>query len=215
MLMEKSNIPAGINRMDAVSDAELITQLRSGSLDALGVLYDRHRKLVYRTALAITGDPEAAGDLTQDVFLRLHRFADHVDVQRPLEPWLYRMTTNLSYTWVKRHNRWIRPLEDLAEWLAGSRRNSPAQQMELDETSYYIRQAMLALPLQHRMVIALYYVNDLSLQEISEILEIPVGTVKSRLYYGRQALRTHLIKQQSGLQPGGLYADLELLYEYT
>lgn len=201
--------------MDVVPDAELIAQLRNGSLEALGVLYDRHRKLVYRTALAITGDTEAAGDLLQDVFLRLHRFADHVDVQRPLEPWLYRMTTNLSYTWVKRHNRWIRPLEDLAEWLAGSRRNTPAQQVEMDETSHLIQQAMMALPLQHRLVIALYYVNDLSLQEISEILEIPVGTVKSRLYYGRQALRVYLIKQQSGLLPGGFHAELEPIYEYT
>src|SRR4030042_4196307 len=114
----------GAEEMEAYSDSELIVRLQAGSLEALGVLYDRHRKLVYRTALAITGDAEAAGDLLQDVFLRLHRFADHVDVRRPLEPWLYRMTTNLSYTWVKRRRRWIRPLEDLTEWLAGSRRNT-------------------------------------------------------------------------------------------
>ena len=85
--------------VDSCTDTELVLCLQAGSLEALGVLYDRHRNLVYRTALAITGDAEAAGDLLQDVFLRLHRFADHIDVQRPLEPWLYRMTTNLSYTW--------------------------------------------------------------------------------------------------------------------
>ena len=104
-------------------DRELIEGLQQGSLESLGILYDRYQRLVFRTALAITGDPEAAADLQQEVFLRLFRFAERIDLNRPLEPWLYRMTANLSYTWVKRSQRWIRPLEDLAEWLAGSRRN--------------------------------------------------------------------------------------------
>ena len=71
---------------------------------------------IMEAAVAITGDAEAAADLLQDVFLRLHRFAGHIDPLRPLEPWLYRMTTNLSYTWVKRRQRWLRPLEDVADW---------------------------------------------------------------------------------------------------
>ncbi len=198
-----------------IEDRDLIERLQRGSLESLGILYDRYQRLVFRTALAITGDPEAAADLQQDVFLRLFRFADRIDSKRPLEPWLYRMTANLSYTWVKRHNRWIRPLEDLAEWLAGKGRSSLVQQIELDETSQQIQQAMLALPLAHRLVVALYYVNDLSLQEIAEILEIPVGTVKSRLYYSRQALRADLGDLQNGLQPGKSRAELEPHYEFT
>jgi RNA polymerase sigma-70 factor (ECF subfamily) len=196
-------------------DRELIERLQQGSLVSLGILYDRYQRLVFRTALAITGDPDAAADLQQEVFLRLFRFAERIDLNRPLEPWLYRMTANLSYTWVKRSSRWIRPLEDLAEWLAGSWRSTPIQQIELDETSRQIQQAMLSLPLAHRLVVALYYVNDLPLQEIAEILEIPVGTVKSRLYYGRQALRQDLEKLRSDLYPGEARPDLEPLYEYT
>ena len=57
--------------------------------------------------------------LLQDVFLRLHRFAAHFDLQRPLEPWLYRMTTNLSYDWVKQRSSFTRSLEDIADWLVG------------------------------------------------------------------------------------------------
>jgi RNA polymerase sigma-70 factor (ECF subfamily) len=199
---------AGIANMEIIPDAELITRLQSGSLEALGVLFDRHRNLVYRTALAITGDAEAAGDLLQDVFLRLHRFADHVDVQRPLEPWLYRMTTNLSYTWVKRRRRWFCSLEDVAEWISGARRDSPASQAESEETWRSVQQAVLSLPLSHRGVVVLYYVNDLSLQEISEILDIPVGTVKSRLHYGRQTLKRHL-----GFLTGEPLPELQ--YEFT
>lgn len=185
--------------MDTTSDFYLIKRLQDGSLEALGVLYDRHRHLVFRTALAISGDEDAAADLLQDVFLRLHRFAERIDPKRPLEPWLYRMTTNLSYTWVKRRKRWVRPLEDVADWLVGGRKDSPAYQVEVDESWYMIRKAITALQLNQRVVVVLYYINDLSLQEISDILEIPVGTVKSRLHYGRQALRKSLDLQTDPL----------------
>ncbi len=189
------------------NDSELIVRLQNSELEALGTLYDRHRQMVYRTALAITGDNEAASDLLQDVFLRLYRFASHVDPQRPLEPWLYRMTANLSYTWVRRH-RWLHPLEDVVEWLAGDKKNSPPYQVEADEDSQQVRQAILALPLPQRVVVALYYVNDLSLQEIAEILEVPEGTVKSRLHYGRQTLKSWLSVQQGR-------SLSEMQYEFT
>jgi len=178
--------------MSNPSDQELILQLQHGSLDALGELYDRYRQMVYRTALAITGDTEAASDLLQDVFLRLYRFADRIDCQRPLEPWLYRMTANLSYTWVKRSRRWLQPLDDLADWLAGNGKNTPHEVAERNDEWDQVQRAVSALPFPQRVVVVLYYLNDLSLQEISNILEVPVGTVKSRLHYGRKSLKKTL-----------------------
>jgi RNA polymerase sigma-70 factor (ECF subfamily) len=189
-------------------DSQLMHNLQSGNLEALGVLYDRHRGLVFRTALAITGDAEAAADLLQEVFLRLFRFASHVDCDRPLEPWLYRMTTNLSYTWVKRHNRLLRPLEDVAEWITGSRRDIPAVRSEINESWRQVQQALSSLPLSHRGVVVLYYIDDLSIQEIAEILDIPVGTVKSRLHYSRQALRKSLDILEKRVFP-------DISYEFT
>ena len=189
------------------SDRELILQLQEGSLNALGDLYDRHQHMVYRTALAITGEPESAGDLLQDVFLRMHRFADRVDPERPLEPWLYRTTTNLTYTWVKRRKRWLRPLEDMAEWLSGSKKQTPSHVTETEEEWQDVRKAISSLPVSQRVVVVLYYINDLSLQEISEILDVPVGTVKSRLFYGRKALKHRLETKGIGLR--------EVQYEFT
>lgn len=194
--------------MDAISDRELVIQMCQGSLDALGQLYDRYQQMVYRTALAITGDPDAAADLLQDVFLRLYRFAGRIDLERPLEPWLYRMTTNLAYTWIKRHNRWPKSLEDIAEWLTSGRKNPPLSQVELNDSWAQVQKALSSLPLSQRVVVVLYYINDLSLQEISDILDVPVGTVKSRLHYGRQALKEHL-----GLLSGE--GSPEIQYEFT
>ncbi|HBX67900.1 MAG TPA: hypothetical protein DEH25_00485 [Chloroflexi bacterium] len=193
--------------MTVYSDRELVLQLQQGNLNALGDLYDRHNRLVYRTALGITGDECIAADLLQDVFLRMHRFARHIDPDRPLEPWLYRTTANLTYTWMKRHKRWLRPLEDVAEWLVGSKKLLPTYVAEIDEEWRDVQKAVAALSLQQRVVVVLYYVNDLSLQEISEILDVPVGTIKSRLFYGRQALKKYL--ESDGVQPG------EVNYEFT
>jgi len=178
--------------VNKAKDRELVLQLQEDSLDALGELYDRHRTMVYRTALVIIGDSEAAADILQDVFLRLYRFADRIDPQRPIEPWLYRMTANLSYTWVKRNKRLLRPWEDLAGWLAGSSKNQPYEIVEKRDDWDQVQEAVSGLPLPQRVVVVLYYLNDLSLQEIAEILDVPVGTVKSRLHYGRQALRKSL-----------------------
>jgi RNA polymerase sigma-70 factor (ECF subfamily) len=188
------------------NDSGLIVRLQAGDLEALGLLYDRHKQLVFRTALAITGDADAAADLLQDVFLRLYRFIRRFDPQRPVEPWLYRMTTNLSYTWVRRH-RWLRPLEDVVEWLAGDRKGSPPYMAEIDEENRFVQQAISTLPISQRIVVVLYYIDDLSLQEIAEILEVPEGTVKSRLHYGRQALKNRLDLQGAALP--------DMLYEFT
>ena len=188
-------------------DRHLVLRLQDGDLEALGDLYDRHRSLVYRTALAITSEPEAAADLLQDVFLRLHRFAHRIDPERPIQPWLYRITANLSYTWMKRRSRWLRFLHEMSDWVSRERRPSVQRQVELDEEIHWVQQAVASLPLPQRVVVALYYVNDLSLKEISETLDIPVGTVKSRLYYGRSVL-----KKKLGLRPEMV---LEVLYELS
>ena len=192
--------------MIEMSCQELIRKLQGGDLSALGHLYDQHNRMVYRTALAITGDPEAAADLLQDVFLRLFRFSDRVDSSRPLEPWLYRMTANLACTWVRRQ-RWMRPIEDLTDWLAGDARHSPSQAAESAETSGAISRALNTLKLNQRTVVVMYYINELSLQEISEVLDVPVGTVKSRLHYGRQALKKAMSAEHGVLS--------EMRYEFT
>jgi RNA polymerase sigma-70 factor (ECF subfamily) len=93
------------------------------------------------------------------------------------------------------------------EWLAGDRKGSPAYKVELDEENLIVQRAISTLPIAQRIVVVLYYIDDLSLQEISEILEVPEGTVKSRLHYGRQALKNRL-----GLQGTALP---DILYEFT
>ena len=102
------------------------------------------------------------------------------------------MSANLAYTWMKRNKNWMQPLDDMVEWLGISGKQSPHDLVERQDDLDRIQLALASLSLSQRVVVVLYYLNDLSLQEISEILEIPVGTVKSRLHYGRQSLKKKL-----------------------
>lgn len=187
-------------------DAQLVQRMQAGDLEALGTLYDRYRLTVYRTALAITRDNDAAEDILQEAFLRLHTYADRFDLRLPLMPWLYRITVNLSYTWVTRRNKWYAPLEDFVDQLIGPAKYHPEPIAERNAELRLMQKAIDTLAFSQRVVIVLYYLNELSLQEIADILACPVGTVKSRLHYGRENLR-HLLTDQATLP--------EVQYEFT
>ncbi|MBL8058054.1 MAG: RNA polymerase sigma factor [Anaerolineales bacterium] len=189
----------------STADTATILRLQAGNLEALGELYDRYRLIVYHTALAITRDPDVADDILQEAFLRLHTYAASVKSELPLAPWLYRVTINLSYTWFSRR-RWLAPLDEFLEKLTGPARHHPEPAAEQRDAHEAMQRAIDALPFNQRVVVVLHYLNDLSLQEIAEILKCPVGTVKSRLYYARETLRQKL--EGSAFSP-------EVAYEFT
>ena len=188
-------------------ESRLLCELQTGNLDALGQLFREHRNLVYRTALGITHDERAAEDILQECFVRLHRYADSVDPERPLKPWLYRVTVNLAYDWSK--NRVHQSIDDILEWLSGmpAAFPSPDRRTERGETSRMVKEVIANLPTTHRAVVMLFYVENLSIEEIAEVLNLPTGTVKSRLYYARIQLREALIRRQR-IVP-------EVTYEFT
>ncbi len=177
---------------DELSDADLIEHLRASDLDALGALFDRYYPQVYRTAAAITRDSAVAEDIAQDCFLKLHQYAHRIDVSLPLAPWLYRVTVNLSYTWISRRQKRRISLEALVDHLMSPSWHAPDQLAENSEVQQQVRQAISELPFNQRVVIVLHYLSSLNLDEIAEILDCPVGTVKSRLYYARENLRHRL-----------------------
>jgi len=171
------------------ADGVLVLRIRGGDLDALGELYEKYKSSIFRTALAITRDRGAAEDILQESFLRLFSYADTLRTDVPLEPWLYRVAVNLSYTWAKKRKRWIRPLGGVLDRLAAPLHLLPERMVESKELQETVRQAIGKLPLTHRAVVVLFYLEGLSLREIAGILEIPEGTVKSRLYYARKSLK--------------------------
>lgn len=192
------------------TDRELIQHLCAGDLAALGTLYDRYRLPVFHAALAITHDRQAAEDILQECFLKLNSYAPRIDVSLPLEPWLYRVTVNLAYTWVTRRSRWLVSLESVIDKLISPARVSAEYHAEMSEFQLILQRAIDSLPPSQRMTVILYYLNDLSLKEISYILDCPLGTVKSRLHYGREHLKKCLdaYRVAPQLQPASQQAGI-------
>jgi RNA polymerase sigma-70 factor (ECF subfamily) len=178
--------------LEAAEDRELIRQLQQGNLEALGELYDRFRLQIYRTALAITHDTAAAEDILQECFLRMHHYAHRIDSNLPLAPWLYRVTVNLSYTWSKKNRRYFTSLETFIDRLVSPSRQAPESTAERTELREKIQQAIDALPFSQRVVVVLHYLNGMGLKEVADVLDCPVGTVKSRLFHARNTLREQL-----------------------
>lgn len=189
---ERSTASEGDGPLSQLTDAALIERLQVNDFDALGVLFNRYYRQIYRTAAGITRDSAAAEDIAQDVFLRLHQYARRIDTALPLPPWLYRVTVNLSYTWVSRRQKRRISLEDLVDQIISPPTCAPDRQAEFSEVQAIIRSAIRDLHVQQRVVIVLHYLTGLSLEEIGEVLDLPLGTVKSRLHYARENLRRRL-----------------------
>ncbi len=185
-------------------DRLLIARTRRGDYIAFESLYAKYKGQVYRTALAIVRDQGAAEDILQDCFIKVYTNIDRIDSSLPLVPWLYRVTVNLSYNWVTRRKRWLTPLEAVIDRLNMAPRISPEQALEENELQRVVQEAIYSLNFEQRVVLILFYLTNFSIREIAYILDVPEGTVKSRLHYGREKLRQRLLSDQR-LTPGVAY----------
>lgn len=189
-------------------DGVLVARVRDGDIEALGQLYERYKTKVYRTATAITHDERMAEDILQEVFLRVNRYADSFDQRQPFEPWIYRITVNLSYSWTNKAKRWVNFFQNTVERLKAPSKRDPERVTESREQRELLRRAIDGLPDSHRVVIILYYLEGLSVNEVAYALGVPGGTVKSRLYYAREKLKQAIAEEQGGVLS-------EVVYDFT
>ena len=176
---------------DPRNDRELVYAARLGDVGSFDALFYRYRDGIYRLSLAITKDPQAAEEIVVDTFARAYRALARLEPDDTLRPWLYRVAINESYDRRPR-NAAASPLDEAAEEIAASDERSPAVLAERAETRRFVLAALETLDAKHRNVVVLHYLNELPLAEIAQIVECPVGTVKSRLHYALRRLRTHL-----------------------
>ena len=185
-------VPAAPLSAQAVEDSALVARVQTGDMAAFEELFHKYKGVIYRTALAITRDAGVAEEVLQDCFYKTYSNIHRIQPDVPLSPWLHRVAVNLSCNALKRRRNWLEPLENIAERLFADPQHSPEQLCEQNELQGTIRDIVNDLPLKHRVVVVLHYLQDLSLPEIAAILECPVGTVKSRLHYARKVLKLEI-----------------------
>ena len=176
---------------------DLTEKWQHGDVNAFETLFRQYEKLVFRTAYLITGSKEAAEDALQEVFISVCKSRHTYDPNKgKLTTWLHRITVNQCSRGKGRKAPASVSLEDKGIDLPEMKQQSRPEDILINKMEYdRLLRAMESLDTKHRSVLVLRYFNDLSYQEIAEALEIPLGTVKSRL---NQSLR--YLKEQ--MNPG-------------
>ena len=177
-------------------DIELIDQYLTGDVDAFNELVAAHEDRVFAICLRMLRNREAALDATQDTFLTVFRKADRFKAQAAFSTWLYRVTVNTCYDHLRREKR------KRADQLPDS--YDPVDVQATDpfnavEVRPEIEEALAALSVEFRSAVVLVDLQGMSLEQASDTLEVPTGTIKSRLFRARKQLAQSL----GNLRPPG------------
>ncbi len=178
-------------------DEELMQRLLHKDKRAFEAIFDRYGDLVYSTSLRVLRDAHLAQDVSQEIFVRLWRKPESYVAERGrFLTWLISVTRNRAVDEIRSRGRRLRhetasPEEQEREIPAGEG-NDPALNAQLAEQARTVRAALALLPPEQRQVIELAYFGGLTQQEISDRLDQPLGTVKTRIRLGMQKLRAAL-----------------------
>jgi RNA polymerase sigma-70 factor (ECF subfamily) len=189
-------------------DAVLIAALQAGAESAYEELIDVYQQQVYNLVYRLLPDPGDACDVAQEVFLKVFRNIGNFRGQSSLKTWIYRIALNEAHNrrrWFGRHRRHEVDLDredEHARSLQDSLSDSGSSPFDLvlgAETQEKIEDALQNLSPNFRDAVVLRDIEELSYEEVAEILNINMGTVKSRILRGREALRKQLMTQESGV----------------
>ena len=174
--------------MQRQPDGELILRAQAGDRAAFGTLVEGHMRDAVRWAVGWVGDADAALDLAQEAFARTWRSRDRLDPTRSLRPWLYQTLRRLCLNHLRDQRSRGRKLCLDGALIARANPEDPADLVETDELRQRCRAAIAELPDREREVLVLREYQRMKYQEIADLLEIPLGTVMSRLYSARRRL---------------------------
>jgi RNA polymerase sigma-70 factor (ECF subfamily) len=179
-------------------DRELVERAQAGDESAFGALAVRIGDRLYAMALHILRDADLAADASQQALIDIWRHLPDLSDPDRFQAWAYRIVVRRAYAEAKRHRSWTLKAMTLS-----------AEAVGLDEHRLVIDRDQLArgferLPIDHRSVVVLKHYAGLSNEEIADLLDIPVGTVRSRLHYSLRTLRSAL---EADARPGAMEAD--------
>lgn len=185
--------------MESFIVKEKIKQVKKGDQAAFEDVVKIFQNRIYHHCFRMVGNAYEAEDLAQEAFIRAYMNISSFDHHRKFSTWLYRIATNLTIDRLRKRkpdyylDAEIKGTEGLNMYSQlESNERLPEEEVESLELQNYIHQEIASLPPLYRSIIILRYIEEFSLKEISEIMDIPLGTVKTRIHRGREALRKKL-----------------------
>lgn len=169
----------------------LIKRVQNGDLPAFNLIVDQWKDKIHRFAYRFLMDSDDANEITQKTFIKAYQKIDTLDEPGKFSPWLYRVANNLCIDELRRAGR--KNIDTIADWSEHESENkSPQKNLEKSELSELLQKALMTLPDEQRVVVVMKQYEGFTFREISEILEQPENTVKSRMYYGLKSMRSTL-----------------------
>jgi len=165
-----------------------VLQAQSGSHEALNELFKSVQEPLYRYIVAVVKEQQLAEDILQEVFIRIYRKLRWLREPHAFRAWCYQIASREAFRYLKRERRWAEQIRDEAT-LNVVAAGEPAYSPELVQR---LPELVGELSPGSRAVVVLYYLHEMSLVETAAVLDIPLGTVKSRLAYGLAKLRDRL-----------------------
>lgn len=198
--MGKETVGSTVMELRAADEAVLVESARSGDMNAFSRLVVQYQDRVLNTCWRISGRPDDAEDLTQETFLKALESIGTFRRQSGFYTWLFRIAVNVSISHRRRKGRMPRlslhagdGQGDLAETIsAGARAPDPSARMSTRETQRLVQDGLDALDDEQRAIIVLRDLEGFDYRQIAEIIEVPEGTVKSRLHRARMELKERL-----------------------
>jgi len=183
---------------EEISDREAVAACLQGNTQMYRHIVDRYKERAYYLALMYTKNREDALDLSQEAFYRAYRALKDFDASRPFYSWFYRILKNLCINFVNHRKRLVR-LDDTFQYEASNPEDHPEEIFERNERAEMVWKGLNELNEKDREIIIMKDFNDFSYQEIAEALNIPIGSVMSRLYYARKRLMSKIDEMSGGL----------------
>jgi RNA polymerase sigma-70 factor (ECF subfamily) len=185
------------------TDEELVARARGGDLDSFNQLVLRWERPIYALAYRVIGREEDARDVAQETFLRAFRALGGFKGEAKFSSWLYRITLNLCRDWIRRERRTpVAQAPEGVDLIELASESTPVESIEdlvsRKELGRAVAKAMWSLPDEQRTAIILKEYQGLTFQEIADLLNCPLSTVKTRLYQGLSVLRRQL--EQAGVK---------------
>jgi len=182
-----------------MDDLKIIESCLLGNTKVFSRLIDSYKNMVYNLSYRMSNNPQEAEDISQEAFLRAFQSLAHFNPSYKFSTWLYQITLNIIRDRFKKKELNYVSLDTPVETddselypQPADFTNNPEQIIDQQEKTQAIQQAILSLPLKYREIIVLRHLQDLSYIEIANILKLPAGTVKVRLYRARELLRKNL-----------------------
>ena len=177
-------------------DTRLVAAARQGDRDAFGILVERYQDRIFNALLRVLGSRDDALDVVQDAMVQAFVKLDSFRGDAKFSTWLYRIAMNLALSYRRRHRPSV-SVEELKQRVGeepASELPAPDKNLMDQERAATVQQALAALEVQHCQILVLREMENCSYADIAQILELPVGTVRSRLFRARMQLKEKLLE---------------------